>query len=615
LLFFYLIFDIKAQNFVDFNSIGDSVWVGKPVEFISLQPNKNISLYYSLDNGKSWTNFANNFNSSYTWEVPFTLKKKIIFKAIKKDTVGFELIWHNKYAHNDEIRSIDFSPDGKYVLTYSLDGKLKVWDIANKIGIDSLVISGEDYLYDAKFYKTSDKILYSVGANTFIWDRKKKSTKSFFTTNFDSFIRKIDVNPHKTEFTTVTNDIDLNSYENENYLPNYLDFYLTSNYGNAYDVRYSNDGKFVGISTYNGKIIINNLNNYDANYKVDSKPIYSLCFLNDNNNLAFGGASMKLQFYDRVNRSYDTLVPSFKSAIRDIKYSQSRNEVYASSTDSTLKIWDVQSKEKFPLEIKEPYQILTIDLTKSSDTIATAGRKNEFRIWRNYQIIEEIELDTFVCLQEVFFQISTDIHNPQPNKEINAFVEISAKYQDTLQKLDLWDVHTEIKLPISSVFDSDYEDLIEGLYYSFDVDSNFVFSPNYFWEDSFKSLYFNKKSEALIIDTVIITPEDNFYPIIKSDSVQIEYYCENFSSPEFEQVPKLIQIVKNNNLIQCFFDEEIDNNTEILVFDYSGKVYSNTFYYFANSKELIIENNNSGLIFAVLKNKNYTISIKLYSNK
>ncbi len=614
-LFFCLIFEVKSQQLIDFSNISDTVWVGKPVIFNSLQPNKNIILYYSTDDGNSWETLANNFNALYIWEVPFTLNKQIVFKAIKKDTVGFELIWHNKFAHTDEIRSIDFSPDGKYVLTYSTDGWLKVWDIANKIGIDSLVISGEEYLYDAKFYKTSGKILYSVGANTFIWDRNKKSTKSFFTTNFDSFIRKIDVNPQKTEFATVTNDIDVNSYDNENYLPNYFDFSSAAEYGNAYDIRYSNDGKYVGIPTYNGKIIINDLDNYNSNYKVDSKPIYSLCFLNDNNNVAFGGASTKLQFYDRVNRSYDTLVPSFKSAIRDIKYSQSRNEVYASSTDSTLKIWNVETKQKFPLELNEPYQILTFDITQTSDTIATSGRENEFRIWKNYQILEEVELDTFVCMQEVFFKISTDIHHPQPNEKINAFVEISAKYQDTLRKLDWWEVHTEIRLPISSVFDSDYEDLIEDLYYSFDVDSNFVFSPNYFWEDSFKSLYFNKKSEVLIIDTVIITPEDNFYPIIKSDSVQIEYYCENYSSFEFVQIPKITQVVKNNNFIQCFFDEDIDNNTEILVFDYSGKVYSNTFYYFASSEELIIENINSGLIFVLLKNKNYTISLKLYSNK
>ena len=602
--------ELNAQNLIEYSG-KDTIWVGKSIEFQSLVPDENISIYYSFDNGRSWQLISESNSKTINWEVPFTLSKKVIFKAIKKDTISFELLWDKKNAHSDEIRSIDFSPDGKFVLTYSLDGWLKVWDIANRIGVDSLVISGEEYLYDAKFYKSADKILYSVGDFIWMWDRTTKTSK-FFTSNFfDSFVRKIDVNPVKNEFCYITDDMNINAFQNENISPFFWYPYFKNDYGNAYEVRYSNDGKFVGIATYNGKIIINDLDKFNANYKVDSKPIYSLCFLNDNNNLAFGGSTMKLQFFDRVNRTYDTLVPSFNSSVRDIKYSQTRNEVYASSTDSTLKIWNVQSKHKFPLELKEPYQILTMDLTKSSDTIATSGRKNDFRIWKNYQITEQVQLDTFVSLQEIFFKISSDNYNPQPNEEINTFVEISAKYQDTLRKLDLWKVHTEIKLPIASLFNNEFEKSIDSNYYSFSVDSNFVFKPDYYWRNSFKSLYANQKNESFQIDTVVITPEDNFYPIILTDSIKVDYFCENPGNIQFVEIPKLSNVISSGNLLQCIFDKDIDKYTEILVFDYSGKVYSNTFYYFANSKELIFKNINSNLIFIIIKNKNYTISLKL----
>jgi len=385
-----------------------------------------------LDNGKNWNKITDDFNNSFEWKIPFTLKKKIIFKTKQYKIEPFRLIWDVPNAHQGEIRSIDFSKSGKLVLTLGKDGLVKVWDISQRKAIDSIKISGTDYYYDAKFLRDENKIVFTLQDNVVIWNRQSKRTDIFYT--IGNFIRKIDLNPVNNNFSVITDDINLAVFNETFFLPIPINIRLfsKSQYANAYDIKYSIDGRQVVIATYNGKLILTNGDN-EFSYKVDSKPIYSASFTNQNNLLAFGGASNQLFFY-RIGEDVLPVEPKFELSVREVKFNSNRNEVYAASLDSTLRIWSTTNLAYVPYYLKEPFGILSLDLTQSGDTVATAGRSSGFRIWQNYHDIGQSQIDTFTCLQEIYFSVENDndILLPRELTKFKFFAE--SEFKDTLEK-------------------------------------------------------------------------------------------------------------------------------------------------------------------------------------
>ncbi len=72
-------------------------------------------------------------------------------------------------GHTDRTRYVAFSPDGKRLASTSLDGTLRVWDVAS--GQAMLVLKGEDTRGFAEvFFSPDGKLLAGVGDNvTYVW--------------------------------------------------------------------------------------------------------------------------------------------------------------------------------------------------------------------------------------------------------------------------------------------------------------------------------------------------------------------------------------------------------------------------------------------------------------
>jgi WD40 repeat protein/serine/threonine protein kinase len=73
-------------------------------------------------------------------------------------------------AHGDTIRSIDFSPDGRRIITASFDGTAKIWDAAS--GLELLRLVGHTgHVNSAAYSKDGRRIVTSSADNTArIWD-------------------------------------------------------------------------------------------------------------------------------------------------------------------------------------------------------------------------------------------------------------------------------------------------------------------------------------------------------------------------------------------------------------------------------------------------------------
>lgn len=569
LLLFFLNFDLFSQIF-EIKSDNDTIFVGEKIVFRNISDKNSLSLFYSIDSAKNWTKITNNLTDEFEWQLPFSLSSKIQFKAIKTSIIQPELIWEESFAHNGEVRSASFSEDGKMLITLGSDAKIKIWDIYNRKCIDSLELNTNEYTYDAKFFHSNDKIIFSIQNISYIWNRKSKTYNSFYT--IGDFIRKIDVHPKENRFAVISNDNNLALFI-ETFLlpiPTNLRLYSNSKYGNSYSIRYSKDGKQIAIATYNGKIIICDIGkNTEQDYTFEKSPIFAVSFLSDANKIVFGGASTKLQIYNTTTSQLDVLEPIFLSSIKEIKYNNVREDLCAASFDSTLKIWN---NNKFISEIKEPYSLMTCDISNTGDTLLTAGRYNRFRLWKNYQFQIDSQVIEFEYRQKLYCNLKFEKSYFNPNEQIKILSNIHSDFSDTLSKIGNWEISQQLTFPAQLIEINDkgaytFSDNFNKLLY--DKTKIFDFKQELFDTIFCRTLYSSNNYDSIKITKINLNPKDNFYPIIQNKEIKVNYYCGKEYSPQIEFKSDSFDfelISQNNNYIEIgiVLDKEKVINLEII---------------------------------------------------
>lgn len=609
--FSFFFSEIFSQNLITYSSNSDTLFCGKKITFKKTNPNDTLAIFYSLDDGKTWTKITDDFENSFEWEIPFTLKKKIFFKTRQYKIEPLRLLWDVPNAHQGEVRSVDFSQNGKLLLTLGKDGLIKVWDILQRKAIDSIKISGTDYYYDAKFLKDPNKVVFTLHDRIVLWNRQNKSTDIFYT--IGNFIRKIDLNPTNNNFSIITDDVNLAVFNETFFLPipiNTIPF-SKSQYANAYDIKYAPDGRQVVISTYNGRIIITNGQN-ELSYKVDNKPIYSATFTNQTDLLAFGGASNQLFFYKRGG-DVIPVEPKFGSFIREIKFNSARNEVYVGSLDSSIRIWSTRDLSYVPYYLKEPFGILSLDLTQSGDTIATAGRFDGFRVWQNYRNIGETQIDTFICLQEIYLSVENGTDKILPRELIKFKFFAESKFKDTLQKIGTWNIQSKITFPFRSLSSNFYEKYLRNTEYVVPIDTLLRFKSEHIDEWTFRTLYNNQEQEKIGIQEIKIIPEDNFFPIVIDGKIIVSYGCQTQTKLTIEPIPKIQRFEVANNSINIEFDVDVLSKYDIFVTDYFGRM-PKLVRYNTNPKLITIEGVAQKLLIIKFDNKINQFIIKVIIN-
>jgi len=284
-------------------------------------------------------------------------------------------------------------------------------------------------MQDFSFKYTSN---FSSGNNAYIWDRANNTVSIFIQLGI-SFANRCSSKGNK--FAVITDDNNLAVFQQTFLLPIpiFLRLYSNNTYKNSYSVRYSQSGNQIAISTYSGKVIITEADYFqqDVILNLMRSPIYCSEFCNNDQYLAYPGDMNSLNLYDFNTQSTNQLMPQFQGTIRDIKRFKS-NYVAAGALDGTLQEWDLEDFTNLPVTIREPYGILNLDFTSTGDTLATSGRENAFRIWRNFGIDTISQIIDVRVRQVLYVQVKTDKNLYYPGDSCSIAILFNTKYQDTL---------------------------------------------------------------------------------------------------------------------------------------------------------------------------------------
>ncbi len=379
---------IRAEAVVKFLPPEDSLCIkGRIKSFqISNDSRLPVSVYYSIDSGRTkHPIILDSVCTEFDWAIPVIREKDIRLYAESSSYPAPSLIWACPGAHDAEIRTSELSSDGRLLLTLSIDGIIKIWDIASRAAIDSISLPTRREAFSACFGQNDQTVYASSDSLVFKWQRNTKTVEEFGNARFSDNIRKVC-------FNVARSYIGACSYESRAVVFDTTGKPLfdirPDSLGELYSCRFNDAGNVFAFGGYNGIIEARNLEipSKITRYNISSgkdpgKVVWDIDYDPAGDALAAGSQDGIVRMWSADSAILLKRYNAHSFQVRAIKFIPPE-EIISGSLDNTLKFHSIASGGTLPAEINHGGQIISIDATASGDTIATAGRDRSFKLWK-----------------------------------------------------------------------------------------------------------------------------------------------------------------------------------------------------------------------------------------
>ncbi len=390
LLIFFCSAAYSQINFISPKST-DTLLTGQPlrISWAGTTVPPGWSLYYSNDDGKSWLLIKDSIMSDfYDWKIPDFDSLKLRFKIVCDYIASPDLLWEIINAHNAEIRSVDISGDGKYILSSGADTTVKIWDIQSKKTIDSIKLPVQS-VFNTYFFHGSDTIIAAVDSSIYIWDRNNRNLMQIGKDYFLNIVRSCAVHPYLPFIAASSYDGTMKVFSI--LTGDTVASFNADDMSNSYSSAISKDGSLLMFSTYSGDSYIysfpgkNFLMKLNSNDRSGSRLVWTSCFSPDNSIIATGGVDNKIRLWQLGSGNlYDTL-KAHTSQVRALVFHPGGKILMSGSLDGTIRQWSIDNDKQITSPINHGGPVLSCGYSPTGDSIVTAGRDNSIRLWKNFE--------------------------------------------------------------------------------------------------------------------------------------------------------------------------------------------------------------------------------------
>lgn len=565
-------------------SSSDTIFYGKEIEIIwTGNDNKAVDIYYSTDFGKSWEVIATNvFGNRYIWQVPNLMISSITFRITSSIIIKPYIIWEKKQAHNAEIRSVSISSDGKYILSASRDGTVKLWDIPSRQLVDSLMISPSRNVWDAKFYGGKDTIIIAADNRIVVWDRKNSRIFDLFPSRFNDIVRCLAVNYEKRLIAagTSTND-------KKNYVFNWdtliFQFANPDNW-ESYSVDISKDGEYLVNATYGGAIFYSHIPTKLNVFSLTGHgisgaelAIWSIKLSPDNKTAISCGVDKTVRLWDLSSQKEIKTFTSHTGHVRTVDISSDGRLALSGSLDDTLRQYFIPTLGEIDAAVSHNGDILSASYSITADSIVTTGRDSSIKLWKNFRMLESVaevicktRYKEFIYIPHLYAYIGETIAVP---------VIFSGKIENPQLLQYSFDAKAKIEVPnrlINIINPQNYSKsssrkdtiLLEFKNINFSMDTLGKFLS--------ETLLGDRKSEDIKILSFEIENDSLFTIETEDGSINLYEYCVGSTQRSIQFQSNNKPLILSNQIAKDVVDLEIaiveDGNYIIGMFDINGNL-------------------------------------------
>ncbi len=314
-----------------------------------------------------------------------------LFYAVK----ALDPKYYDAFRSNSvDVRSLQFVKN-KYLYTTGTSGRINSWEVENKNSTKSMVIFDNEGVFIKSIYvdENNQKLVALTDGPDFyvinVGDRIR-TVEEYKLPKGDAFDVVFN---NKTDFLISSSDSTIYQFKNGVISPQLK-------IGNRiYDMELLNANQLV-TGNNKGEIEIWNIKEKTLHQKLNeanNRVIHSIAV--GNNMIATGDNSGLVTVYplnkDNKSQTPINLKGTDGEIMTDLTFNEAKNQVIASSTKGTIRLWNLKNVEEFPIVINEPGSWVNA-IALLNESYIFAGCKDQ--IFRLYPIDSEILADALKSL-------------------------------------------------------------------------------------------------------------------------------------------------------------------------------------------------------------------------
>lgn len=367
---------------MDFPNGGEYLIAGgdTTIRWSGISPSDTVALSYSADNGKTWKVITRRATGlSYRWRIPRTAGINFLMKVEQPSGDAPEPI-RTFTSHSWWVNHAAFSPNGRTMVTSSVDNTAKIWDIETGSLIRTL--SGHaNWVRKAEFSPDGRHILTVSDDNTAkIWDAATGEQLQTIT-NAKWGIGNAAYSPDGRQVITTSADDIAKIFDASN---SEVTGVLRGHTHEINDASFSPDGTRIVTGGWDNQVIVWDEKSRKplATCSSHTKPVNVVSFSSDGNYIISAGNDNTVKLWDA--RQYN-LLRSFgfhTQTINSAKFSPDGSLVVTTGNgDSSAKVWDVLSGTLHMTLSGHTAPVTSADFSPDGKYLMTTSRDKTAKLW------------------------------------------------------------------------------------------------------------------------------------------------------------------------------------------------------------------------------------------